>query len=402
MRWRSVMSPLRTGFSPTWNATSSTASIANIVFLLSRGMGGLPTPSLALRRLRFHAGGSEPTGTPGRLVELGNLPPDRPCVPRHDQLCNSHAAGDAERLGAQIDKDYPHFAAIVGVDRAGRVGHCDAVLGGQPGTRADLGLEAHRQGNRDAGRHDLALQRLQLDLALDGGQQVGAGRGRGRIVRQRQTLTVRQADDLDGDVFGAHSAASAGRGRVRCSAMAPASCMATRSFDRVGQSCTPSAVIRCTVLRSPPNVPVAGETSLATIQSQPLRVRFSIALATRFSVSAAKPTTSVGRFGPRPESVARMSGLGVSSSAGGAAPGCFLILAVAGLAIFQSATAAAHTATSVFPAARHAASIWSAESIFTTFTPAGAGTVTGPLTSVTSAPSCASAAAMAWPCLPDE
>ena len=103
------------------------------------------------------------------------------------------------------------------------------------------------------------------------------------------------------------------------------------------------------MLRSPPNVPAAGETSLATIQSQPLRVRFSIALATRFSVSAAKPTTRAGRFGPRLESVARMSGLGVSSSAGGAAPAFFLILTVAGLAIFQSATAAAQTATSTLP-----------------------------------------------------
>src|SRR5690242_16733077 len=163
MRWRSVMSPLRTGFSPTWNATSSTASIANIVFLLSRGMGGPLTPLLALRRLRLDAGGSEPAGAPGRLVELGNLPPDRPGVPRHDQLCNSHAAGDAKRLGAQIDKDYAHFAAIVGIDRPGRVGHGDAVLGGQPGTGADLRLEAHRQGNRDAGRHDLPFERLELD-----------------------------------------------------------------------------------------------------------------------------------------------------------------------------------------------------------------------------------------------
>src|SRR6185312_11545849 len=122
MRWRWVMSLLRTGRSPTWNATSSTASIANIVFLLSRGMGGLLTLSLALRRLRFHAGGSKPAGAPGRLVEIGNLPPDRPGVPRHDQLSNSHAAGDTERLGAQINKDYPHFATIVGIDGPRRVG----------------------------------------------------------------------------------------------------------------------------------------------------------------------------------------------------------------------------------------------------------------------------------------
>ena len=170
----------------------------------------------------------------------------------------------------------------------------------------------------------------------------------------------------------------------------------------VGQSSTPSALIRCTVLRSPPKVPEAVDTSLATIQSQPLRVRLSIALATRFSVSAAKPTTSTGRFGPGRESVARMSGLGASSSAGGAAPGFFSILAEAGLAAFQSATAAAQTATSTGAGLQVGRQHLVGGLIFTIFTPTGSATATGPLTSVTSAPSRARAAAMAWPCLPDE
>src|SRR3954463_10769938 len=120
------MSPLRTGCSPTWNATSSPASIATIVFLLSRGIDKSSEPSLALRRLRFHAGGSEPAGAPRRLVELRNFLPDRPGMPRHYELCNSHAAADAERLLAQIDKDYADFAAIVGVDGARCIGNSDA------------------------------------------------------------------------------------------------------------------------------------------------------------------------------------------------------------------------------------------------------------------------------------
>ena len=36
------------------------------------------------------------------------------------------------------------------------------------------------------------------------------------------------------------------------------------------------------------------------------------------------------------------------------------------------------------------------------FTPGGSGTVTGPETSTTSAPEAAAAAAMAWPCRPEE
>src|SRR6476619_5825896 len=163
MRWRSVMSPLRTGFSPTWNATSSTASIANIVFLLSRGIPCPLSPLAPLRRLRLHAGGSEPAGAPRRLIEAGDLAPDRPGMPRHNQLCNSHAAGDAERLLAQIDQNHADLAAIVCIDRAGRIGDSDAVLGGESRARADLGLEARRQRDRDAGRHDPPLQRPELD-----------------------------------------------------------------------------------------------------------------------------------------------------------------------------------------------------------------------------------------------
>ena len=53
------------------------------------------------------------------------------------------------------------------------------------------------------------------------------------------------------------------------------------------------AVTSSMVLRSPPMMPVAGDTSLARIQSQPLRLSFSRALAATFSVSAAKPITSL-------------------------------------------------------------------------------------------------------------
>ena len=47
-----------------------------------------------------------------------------------------------------------------------------------------------------------------------------------------------------------------------------------------------------TVLRSPPITPDAGDTSLATIQSQPLRFSFEVAFSIRFCVSAAKPITN--------------------------------------------------------------------------------------------------------------
>src|SRR5260221_12433386 len=120
------MSPLRTGCSPTWKATSSTASMANIVFLLSRGI--LPPLSGPFcRRPRRHARRSEAAGTPRRLAELTHLAPDRTGMPCHNQLCNSHAARDLEWLLAQIDQNHAHLAAIVGVHGAWRIGHRDSL-----------------------------------------------------------------------------------------------------------------------------------------------------------------------------------------------------------------------------------------------------------------------------------
>src|SRR5260221_14708896 len=104
-----------------------------------------------------------------------------------------------------------------------------------------------------------------------------------------------------------------------------------------------------------------------------------MALATRFSVSAAKPTTRAGRWGPGLDSVARMSGLGTSSREGGAAPAFFLILAGAAWAAFQSATAAGHTGISILPAARQAPHIWAAESRRTGRSPGGAAGAARPL-----------------------
>ena len=76
-------------------------------------------------------------------------------------------------------------------------------LAARPGARPDLGLEAHRQGNGNAGRDDPALQRAQLDVLVDGGQQIGASRRRRRIVGQLQVTAVRQPHDLDLDALDA-------------------------------------------------------------------------------------------------------------------------------------------------------------------------------------------------------
>ena len=109
---------------------------------------------------------------------------------------------------------------------------------------------------------------------------------------------------------------------------------------------------------------------------------------------------------PRPAGLAMRDGgedVGVLHEFDGRRPAMLLDLAAALICCGrQSATAAAKTATSAGSAFSTAASISRAVSTCTTDTPGGSGRLTGPLTSITSAPAAAAAAAMAWPCLPDE
>src|SRR5258707_15586391 len=117
----------------------------------------------------------------------------------------------------------------------------------------------------------------QRRIRRDRGQKIEAGCMRGLIGGQRQALAMRQQADVDLDrsaqaIFSAlfFSALSA----CRLSATWAISAIATCSLVITGHESTslssPFRDSKCTVLRSPPITPVAGETSLATIQSQPL------------------------------------------------------------------------------------------------------------------------------------
>ena len=74
---------------------------------------------------------------------------------------------------------------------------------------------------------------------------------------------------------------------------------ATSAFDSRGQRSTPLAGDQQHLVLVAAHDRRPALTSLATIQSQPLRASLARAWASRSSVSAAKPTTSCGRCGPR-------------------------------------------------------------------------------------------------------
>src|SRR5262249_61659469 len=84
------------------------------------------------------------------------------------------------------------------------------------------------------------------------------------IGGKRKAGGVGQPHDLDRDFVHARIPTSA-------SAMRSTNARATSSLDCGGQDSTPSAVTRWTVLMSPPMTPESADTSLAGIQSHPLR-----------------------------------------------------------------------------------------------------------------------------------
>src|SRR5205085_9879210 len=145
------------------------------------------------------------------------------------------------------------------------------------------------------------------------GQKIEPGRIRALVGRQREPLGMWQLPDLDLD-HGAHEAFSTAL--AMCAISLAATCSLVIAAHESTAISAPLRVKRCTVLRSPPITPSAGETSLARIQSQPLRASLALAFSIRFSVSAANPITRPGRLSRNFEMVARISGFSTSSSRG--------------------------------------------------------------------------------------
>lgn len=102
---------------------------------------------------------------------------------RNHHLGNPHAAGDDEILLAEIDQQHLHFAAIVAVDRAGRIEAGDTVLEGKSGAWADLRLETRRYFEDEAGWHQspLARSKRQWLGVRHGGTKIHAGSAGGFI-----------------------------------------------------------------------------------------------------------------------------------------------------------------------------------------------------------------------------
>ena len=118
---------------------------------------------------------------------------------RNHHLGNPHAAGDDEIVLAEIDQQHLHFAAIVAVDRAGRIEAGDTVLEGKSGAWADLRLEARRYFEDEAGRHQrpFSWSKRQWLCVRHGGTKIHAGSTSGFIGGQVQSIAIFQADEIE-------------------------------------------------------------------------------------------------------------------------------------------------------------------------------------------------------------
>ncbi len=60
----------------------------------------------------------------------------------NDALSDALATAERPNLLTKIHQQHLHFAAIVGIDGAGRIDHANAMLERKAGAGADLGFEA--------------------------------------------------------------------------------------------------------------------------------------------------------------------------------------------------------------------------------------------------------------------
>lgn len=151
------------------------------------------------RRRNSHASGAETACATNRFSDLADLGHKHLRHRRDHHLCDPHAAGDDEILLTEIDQQHLHFAAIIAVDRAGRVEAGNAILESKAGAWADLRLEARWDFENEAGWHQspLARSKRQWLGVRHGGTKIHAGSAGGFIGGQVQSIAIFQADEIE-------------------------------------------------------------------------------------------------------------------------------------------------------------------------------------------------------------
>ena len=121
---------------------------------------------------------------------------------RDHHLRDPHPGFHHEGLGPKIDQRDFDFTAVIRIDGAGRVGHRNAMLEGQPRTRAHLSLVARRQGHGESAGNRGNGSRLKPNGRVHGRTEVKARRLGGGRLRKRGVRTQPGPSKFDRLVHG--------------------------------------------------------------------------------------------------------------------------------------------------------------------------------------------------------
>ena len=211
----------------------------------------------------------------------------------NDELRNARAPPNGQRALSKIDKYDADFAAVIRVDCPRAVEHRDPVFERQPRPRPDLRFVALWQFDRETRRDQRALARVQHNVLAfrHRRHEVHPGRIFTLITRQLQALGMRQS--FETHVIMSRFAQHCGHEGDQARAATSCLLMRGQGFDARRRRRTEPCCPRRRTSTSP------SATLLATIRSHLLRLSLSRAFSTNVSVSAAKPTTNVGRSGLR-------------------------------------------------------------------------------------------------------
>src|SRR5579883_577850 len=150
---------------------------------------GIINSSFELRHSSFlpDSGVTEAAFATDGCAKLRNGLPLHALVRGNDKLGNAVAAFYNERLTTMIDQYHADLAAVIGVDRAGRVEYCYAVLQRQAAPRANLRLVSRRHLDAKAAWDKRRLSGSDADIALHGGVNIHA-RGMLRCIMRNGNI----------------------------------------------------------------------------------------------------------------------------------------------------------------------------------------------------------------------